>query len=364
MNLTDQEILDIFYNDIIPNASVGKIDCYFSYNIFFDTNLEGRVITSQTTKDTSETIKPILNIENQENFNHLLLLYVKEALNFYNDDSYPELDEMLKEGTSKEKVILTLLWSNANYIDFENPCEFIKRRILYLKNCPPITSYMTNTTELMQNGKIEFLVQPDILCMETPYKLMISTINSEGQRYYFPELKFGIQQDTIDIYAMQMTHENTNQYAKKLNRLFYKIGTSSHENLNDITASFLIAATIATSFFKMQGYDTFSINDFLIERWNAKRIMINNKIFSNPKHKEEQLLKQEAIQNNLTQKILYTFARLADEFEGIDVIGIPTELNPFLNIKVENEVKSDKKTLNDLFEIVYLSHEEKKKKQG
>lgn len=362
MKLKDKEILDIFYKDIIPSASVGKVDCYFSYNIFFDTNLEGRLLTSKTKKDTSETIKPILNITNQEYFNSLLLLYVKEALKFYNDDSYPELAEMLKEGISREKVILTLMWSNANYIDFENPCQFIKKRINYLKNCPIITSYTTNAIEILQDGQVEFKVESDLLCMETPYKLIMSVVGQDGQRYYFPELKFGINEDIVDIYAMQMTQENTNYYAKKINRIFYKIGKSSNEFLNDITASFLITATLATSFFKMQGYNEFSINDFLIERWNAKRIMIHNRKFKDITAKNEKILEQVRIQNNLTQKFIYTFARLSDEFQGIDIIGVPSDINPYLNIKIKDEVKSSKRILNDIFESVYSNNKAKKNK--
>ena len=73
-----------------------------------------------------------------EFFDYLLEKYVKMALMFYDDECFVEevrcsnyFDN--EQGISKEKVIMTLLWSNASYEDFNDPCTFLKKRISFFE---------------------------------------------------------------------------------------------------------------------------------------------------------------------------------------------------------------------------------------
>lgn len=80
---------------------------------------------------------PTLIIKDKQEFNYLLEKYVKMALMFYDNECFVEevrcsnyFDN--EQGISKEKVIMTLLWSNASYEDFNDPCTFLKKRIFFL----------------------------------------------------------------------------------------------------------------------------------------------------------------------------------------------------------------------------------------
>ena len=53
-------------------------------------------------------------------------------------DKAPELAGVLNgigidsnKGISKEKIIMTLLWSNATNDDYLNPCNYLRKRINY-----------------------------------------------------------------------------------------------------------------------------------------------------------------------------------------------------------------------------------------
>ena len=53
-------ILDIFYNEIVSEASRGNIECYFRYNILFETNILGNQNVADGLEDTNI---PVLNID-------------------------------------------------------------------------------------------------------------------------------------------------------------------------------------------------------------------------------------------------------------------------------------------------------------
>lgn len=62
-------ILDIFYNEIVSEASRGNIECYFRYNVLFETNILGNQNVADGLEDTSI---PVLNIKDKAKFDSLL----------------------------------------------------------------------------------------------------------------------------------------------------------------------------------------------------------------------------------------------------------------------------------------------------
>ena len=107
------KITSIFYGQVIPEAATGHVECFFRYNMPFNTNVEGRMIKA---KVKEQLFVPTLMIRNQIEFDNLLTEYVNKAMEFYNDS---ELDE---------KAIMTLLWSNATSEDFQDPVIYLKKR--------------------------------------------------------------------------------------------------------------------------------------------------------------------------------------------------------------------------------------------
>ena len=50
--MTDKEIINIFYNQIVPEAKQGRVDCYFMMNILFDLVINNNQITKSEKKET------------------------------------------------------------------------------------------------------------------------------------------------------------------------------------------------------------------------------------------------------------------------------------------------------------------------
>jgi hypothetical protein len=126
-------ILEIFYNNIVPEATKGRINCLSYYNIAFSTEIVDEGKTYLCNIDDDGILIPTLMINNKIEFDNLLIEYVNLALKFYDDSNFDSeiLNNNLYDkefGICKEKVILTLLFANATIEDFNNPIEFLKKK--------------------------------------------------------------------------------------------------------------------------------------------------------------------------------------------------------------------------------------------
>ena len=71
--------LDIFYNQIVEEAKKGRINCFFYYNIIFNTKVENKEYLADINEDL---IIPTLDIKNKQEFDELLIKYVHKCLQF------------------------------------------------------------------------------------------------------------------------------------------------------------------------------------------------------------------------------------------------------------------------------------------
>jgi hypothetical protein len=78
-------VLDIFYNHIIPEASEGRIDCNFYYNMVFSTRIVENDVFVQANNLSDNLLIPTLLIKDKELFDRLLVEYVDLAMQFYKD---------------------------------------------------------------------------------------------------------------------------------------------------------------------------------------------------------------------------------------------------------------------------------------
>ena len=76
------EVLDIFYNELINEASKGKVLAYFTYALRFNTKLNGKFIAYSP----SNYLVPTIEINNKELFDRLLCEYVSIAYKFYMEE--------------------------------------------------------------------------------------------------------------------------------------------------------------------------------------------------------------------------------------------------------------------------------------
>jgi len=354
------DVLNIFYNQVVPEASKGRVDCYFYLNILFNTFISENKIFIKESADNEDVIVPTLMIKNKQLFDLLLIKYVNLAKEFYKDDK--QLNEVKIEN-KEEKLLLTLLWSNATIEDYNDPIHFLEKRIAFMESSLGELKNMFGYSNIL-DGNIELTIKKDLLVNETPYKMVFSLCNKENNNYYFPEVKFGIYEDSVYIYAIQNKNQESSPYVKKVNRALYKVGEGFDSNLDnvaiyeegnlkDISASFLVVLNMAIAYFNSLGYQKIIVSSILPTRWNAKRIAIEKAAKKFVLLNTENSIKdQDRIQSNLTEKFLRTFLRLAHHCDGINIMSYPYENDSNLTIYLHNEIKSNNALLNETFEII------------
>lgn len=355
------DILDIFYNQIVNEAITGRVDCYFFCNTLFNTKIieENKFIQSEV--NYNDVIIPALIIKDKKMFDLLLIKYVEIAKEFYKEDKYiKRISEENSRDISEEminKIIMTLLWSNATIEDFNNPISFLQKRIFFLETKFDDIRESYGYSRIL-DGNIELKIEKDMLINETPHKMVFS-LNKENNNYYFPEVKFGISDGVVYIYAIQNTSQELSDYTKKVNRALYKIGEGfdasldnfgvyEEGNLKDVTASFLVSLNMAIAYFKDLGYSKFVVPSILPVRWNAKSIGIDRVSKNTEERKEE----QNKIQDNLTNKYIRTFLRLQHHYDGVDILSYPYELDSNLTVLFGEDINSNNSLLNETFELI------------
>lgn len=342
------DILKIFYECIVPEAMKGTVDVYVNYMVAFSTRLVEYNRIYKCTNNNSEVLVPTLIIKDKKKFDKLLIEYVEKALKYYDDNNY--LDEVKKYDNKnnpkmicREKYILMQLFSNATYEDFNNPVEFLKKRINFLDNHFNLSTFLGPVQAL--DAKVKMMILKDTLNNEASSEFVIMAYDSENV-WFSPKVKFGISGDTVYIYAIQNVKQEDNPLIKKINRKLYRIGEGfseddSDENLKDITASFLVTLNMAINYFNSIGYHKIEVPSLLIVRRNAK--MLLNELKADKKNYSSEKLKEmnqevDQLQSNLTNKLIRTFLRLGVHYNNIEINSLPYELDSSLHMDVHDDM--------------------------
>lgn len=366
--------INVFYDEIINEASTGRVDCFFMMNLLFSTYLKEENKTIEGKKDDDgRYLIPTLVIKNKENFNKLLTEYLALAKSKYDLTKYYEaleFDDIENPEHIINKLILTTLWANATYDDFNWSEEFLRKQILFLKdntfseyNEPTIIGYSE-----MLGGYLEIENIPEPILNETPTSLKISLIEPEtNERYTFPLVRYGIKDDKCYIYAVQKNKkfDVDNNFKKKVNRRLFKIGENfdtkndtyenyKEGNLKDVSASFVVASNIVLGLLSSKGINDIVVPSILIERWNAKEknIVLRSKKEEKPKeYIEANKDEHNGIQSNLTEKLLRTFLRIVSHNNTFEVIAYPFDIDSSLHIRTCSELDCNNSLLNETFLI-------------
>ncbi len=366
--------INVFCDEIINEASTGRVDCFFMMNLLFSTYIREENKTIEAKKnDDGRYLIPRLVIKNKDNFNKLLTEYLALARKKYDLSIYQ--DELTFADVENyeqviNKIILTTLWANATYDDFSESEEFLRKQIAFLKDEtfseyeePTIIGYSETL-----GGYVEVENIQETILNETPNSLKISVIEPEtNERYTFPLVRYGIEDNKCYIYAVQKNkrYDEENKFKKKVNRRLFQIGENfdtkndtyenyGEGNLKDVSASFVVASNIALGLLASKGITDIVVPSILIERWNAKEtgIIVKSKREENSQeyidsNKEE----HNKIQNNLTEKLLRTFLRIVSHNKTFNVTAYPFDIDSSLHIKTSEELDCNNTLLNETFLI-------------
>lgn len=354
--MTDKQILDIFYSQIVKEAQNGKIDCYFTLNIAFDLIINNQKISKCENIPYEGIIIPNLKISNQELFDKLLIQYVKKAIENYSAKDFSFLEDLdLEKLENKEelkkiyliKYIISTLLANASYTDFNNPIKFLEERINMFDH-----KIVNDNNEIelgyISSIKARLFFQEEVSSIksETPYRINSYLLFDDGYKLILPEIYAGNTGTKYILYGIQKTFKNSNlderEYLKQIRKGFVS-------KINGAPEHYFIATML---FLSLCSDKEIEVVPFLVERWNAKKIAINNITKNNStislEQKEEE---QELIQNNITNILIRYFTKLEDASNGINFTSIPFETDDRLCIHIANDFQSKSIAFNEIYEL-------------
>lgn len=344
-------ILDLFYNELVPEASKGRVDAFFILNLVFNLNIENKQITSTTDIGHEHVIIPTLKITNKELFDSLLVEYVNKVIEVYDDKEFSFLNdiEYLNLGDNIEelkqkyliKYIIATLIANASYIDFDDPVTFLQNRISMLEhNILPLNE--TINLGYFERIGATLYAKEEIspTKSETPYRIKAHLEYDDGYKLLLPEIYMGETEDKYIIYGIQKTTPKSDideskyikQVRKCLNSRLY--GIPEHYFL-----TYILSLVLAND-------KPIDIVPFLIERWNAKAIAISHKK-EYPQELKEQYLK--STQENITNAFLRAYFKIQEVTPEIITLAYPFTIDDHLHLSMLEEPHSKASVMNDLY---------------
>lgn len=364
-------MINIFYDEVIKEASLGRVYTYYKdnvdnipYNIVFNTIIEEDNINYTYKKGNKNLFIPTLVIRNKKLFNTLLEKYLLLSLKFYTVDNYIE-------GEDKIKKILTLLWSNATYQDFSEPVSFLRKRIDFFNN--KLVDYKAEKymSFIDWNSTIGLKTEKANILNETPYKFQVTLYNDE-YKFDLPIIYYGISNDIVYIYAIQNNRDfnkENNKYQKYIKRKLYSLDEGLDVkketfdnfdvgNIKDISNSFLLAMALFINVLKNKNIDKIVVSTFLPTRYNSKEIMLD--LFEEKLNDKVKIIRDNnyKIQSNMTEKLVRLFLRLSYHYDGINVSNYPNEVSNDLVLSLNdiNEIN------NSILKTLYNEFNNKNKK--
>lgn len=353
--MTDKKILEVFYNEFIPETQKGKIDCYFRLNIGFSFVVDNQIVSKYEEDQYNGVLIPTLKVTNKEMFDRLLVEYVKRAREFYDNSNFSFLNDLNDLGINnvddvKEryliKYIIGTLFANASLNDFENPLNFLKSRIemfdnKILKDDEICLGYIDSI-----GAKIYVKEEKSSIKTETPYQIKGYLQFDDGYILKLPEIYCGCTKDKYQIYGIQKKDSNNGDDEKNYLK---QIRKGYIAKIKGAPEHFFLAVMLSLSLCKDKEIE---IVPFLIERWNAKKVAMYYKANRNPNLLLDKLEEeQEKIQSNMTDIFVHYFTKMEDVSNGIEFLSIPFDTDTSLNFKINDDFESRCVAFNELIDL-------------
>ena len=340
--LSVQEI----FNEVVEESSKGMVALYgdVPFNVKFNTVIENEEDEEeldeykQASKNRNKAEYPTLRINDKVEFFDRLANYV--------DLELAKRNEIGMEENEFVKAVITFLFINASVKDFDNPVEYLNRRIDFLRDDKMDKEREVDTNLL--GCKLKIARKLNSFVMETPYK-MTFTLEKDGQKTSLPNIYYGISDNKCYIYSIMNKKEYQSELTKKVNRELYKLNAGIYEkesdgykdykegksdyypeNVSDVTPSFVFSTLLFLKELQRSGITDVNVVSYLPVRYN-----IMDAKAKKSSDREEQLEKNQEIQNNATNKFIRTFMRCMSHLEGYDVTSYPFEEDEYMHIKLD-----------------------------
>ena len=373
-------IEDIF-TELIQEAKEGKVIIDGEeWPIGFNTNIlnDGKEIIYRDDRNMSE-----LTIKDKVNFLKILEEYVNLELSF--NRKVPSFINNKERNTIK--WIMAYLFINATPEDFINPVLYIKRRIAFLNDST--FSYLNEPVTLeigthFLNSSIKIQKQTHSIAMETPYRIDLSLVNSIDDKevsYPLATVSYGICEENGEkvCYVYSLMKPKTKYiskeevfYDKKIARMLYKLneGIENYEvseyfdykegnskyypegNITDVTPSFVLSLNVFLTLLQREGIHHLKAIPYLPVRYLSREIIASGMKDDDTRYQLK--LRNDKIQENITNKFIRTFRRMAFHNPDVEVLSTPYEVSEYLELDIKDkEHMVSNPILEDVASAVY-----------
>lgn len=391
--MTKEQILKIFYEEIIPQAVNGKIEIITSrsenkldidsFSICFNT----RIINDGKEFYENDEV-PLLLIKDKNKFDEYLFNYISIYNDYLNNLNTNKLDMLYpKDSYENYKYLLALTFFNASPSDFNNPVEYLKNRINFIldETFNKYKNYENISNIEEWDSLIECKILDNYPSLESPHSLSFR-IRRNDDVFELPKITYGISNNIAYVYAVQnKKNKELETYQKKINRNlysfnkgivdrkeYYEYKSSDYyaENITDVSMSSLLSITLFLKLLKENNINNIVVVPYLPLRYFEKRIttqrslkpleLVYGKEIIESKNKELND-KRDFNQNNMTNKMLRSFRRVLYQL-GNGKIIMPFEVSEFMHIEINDNLKLHDNILNKIyFNTTDLKNHEKKK---
>ncbi|MBQ6841450.1 MAG: hypothetical protein IJO63_04985 [Bacilli bacterium] len=269
------EVLNVFYNHVIPGALQGEIDCellvHMICNVYFPEN--NRLL--KATDKYEDLIIPTLIINNQNEFNNALIDYVETMLAFYQDYDFSSIDKQYYPAY----IIATAL-ANMSQKDYLDPTTYFRLRTEAIKQNPFILSETKVPVAHSDDfkGDLYYTVNKEKPNEEAPFRYTLF-VTDGTDTYEFQTIRFFIHDKTAYIGAIQGNKpDEKTKYQNKVKRVLYKAneGINSENELYQTNPGAVVALTSFIALLNSMGINKVAILPYGIQRWNDKKILFSN----------------------------------------------------------------------------------------
>ena len=346
---------EIFY-EIIKEAATGNILIdNEEWSIAFNTIIYDKDINKCSFFNESNLSTLVIN--NEEEFLRLLNIYIQKELEV--NRKKPTLLENTNHNTIK--LLISYLFANASIIDFEEPIQYLKRRIKFLDDKTFNNLDISINLKTIFSPKIKEDIYLEIknvkqdIRMETPNRLELSIVKKDINKslhFHLPSISYGISEhngkDICYLYSIinkknESTNKEEQDYIKAVSRLLYKINDGvTEEDIKDVSMSSVLSLSIFISLLKQKEINKIKEVLYLPVRYLSREIAAVSK----EEDKKNILLERnDYIQRNITDKFLRTIKRVIYHIEGIEIF------NDILldNGSIELNLNSSKNDTNNIF---------------
>lgn len=316
------------------------------------------------------------------NDNNLSTLVIKDEELFFNKlEKYINLEKELGRKSVKFyrdieknslKLLLAYLFVNAEVEDFKNPIEYLERIIYFLEDST--FDYLKQGIAIslgqsLLNSNLEIKNIKQSVLMETANKIEISLRSKENEIFKLPSISYGIKSINNEkecyIYSILNSKQEDNKFSKKINRILYKLnkgvldeetseylefkeGNSNYypENISDVSPSAVLSLTIFINLLKKVGIKKIKVVPYLPLRYLSRNLVASEKAET---IKENLIKRNDAIQSNITDKLIRTIRRVSYHIKDLEIVSFPYELSEFLELNLgENKINSNNELLSDV----------------